>query len=483
MKNRIKVYNLICGPVVKGAEGNKSVNTIRLWGKARKHKKNSIYLIGRVKNRYDNVYKQLKMHKLNEKDDYTCMLRFDKLVEDTVYDYQLGYIIGEHLLNEFDLDWSLIQTKSFKTDSPKHNPSFVFGSCRRYIDIAGMHFCGAGKSGDRIYNSINNLHPDFFLSIGDQVYFDPMNDFMRAKTLKDMRKLYTKVRNFPHIRVLMANTPTYEICDDHDNHCNNSNYNTRTREPNVYANAQKAYLEYQYYKEVSDINNYWYTFNRGNATFFVFDVRNERDERHDIIISDAQFKAFSNWINDKQNKYKIKFVVSSVPFISQNTDDSWYGFPKQQKEVLKLVLSKVNVYLLTGDAHCARSGKYKIIDKNEAFIGCITEILSSGLVAISHDQGKSYREGINIDEYNEDNDFPHTIDNTDRGGLKIVTISASGCYPNPSKPANALDAIRFPFERVVDNVFVQIVVKDKEMDSIIYNQDGILLEKTTHLLL
>jgi len=286
-----------------------------------------------------------------------------------------------------------------------------------------------------------------------------MSSFLRKKNLKSMRKLYRTVRNFKYQKQLYASTPIYEICDDHDYHCNNSNRAKRDSDTRVWMSGRKSYMEYQHYLGPSSyIGKLWYSFSRNNAIFFVFDTRSERDETKREIISLLQMEAFEKWIKDENSQDKIKFVVSPVPLVSQNSEDSWYGFPEQQKKVINLITSIDNVYVLAGDAHCARVGKYKIYDENDIELDrTVTEVVSSGLVAINHDKGKSYNGEYITEEYDKDNDFPFKLDNSKRNGLKFITNYASKCYPK-NKKCSFLDKLDRPFNLSSDNIFTKIII-------------------------
>lgn len=452
---KYKVNELTSGPVIKGTTYAKN---IRIWGRGNENSK----LVCRMKKINDN-YKENKRCVLFSNNDYIGSIGYNDLDYNTIYEYQMGYTDTDD-----NLDWSNIETYKFEINPDQL--SFVFGSCRRYMSVFGIRLCGTGESGDVIYKSIIDCRPSFFMSIGDQVYFDSMNSFLRTKNLKDMRKLYRKVRGFKSIKRLMATVPTYEICDDHDHHINNSNKMTRDCEPEVYNNAQKAYIEYQHYMSPNDDGPYWYIFNIKDISFFVFDTRNERDETVEQMIGHEQFVAFRRWINYK--RYRLKFVVSTVPVISQNTSDSWFGFPKQQRQILELILEQRNVFILTGDAHCCRYGRYAICENNK-LLGEVTEILSSGLVAITHDHGMC------INDHNKDGgDFPCVIANSN--GLTFITKESSCSHPCPNKPKTLYDKIKFPFMRVIDNVYTQIIIENNRLISNIYNQDGKLLDSSLH---
>lgn len=473
----MKVRKLTSGPVIKGVTTDEKY-IFKVWGRGKKHNYKKCYLVLRYKqdkqDEHDIYSKPLFMN-VDKNTDYIGMFKLKHIYGVTEYIryYQIGYIHTNYL-NKDCVDWSAINDNIYNMKYDTIETTFVFGSCRRYVKIGPFTLFGTGKSGDNIYGVIKNQNIDFFLSIGDQVYFDPMKSFLRIKSLNGMRKLYRKVRGFKHINDLMRSVPTYEICDDHDLHRDNTNNEIRENEPTVYKNGVKTYYEYQHYDGPRSTKPLWYAFEKDNCGFFVFDVRYERYENDEMIVSETQLEAFENWISN--NNSKIKFVVSPVSIISQPQDDSWAGFPKQQKRVVEAILKYKNVYILVGDAHCARLASYDVFDSTE-HKGTVTEIVSSGLVAINHDLGREFsgKKIYNIDEYDEENSFPYEIDNTIYKGLKFKTKFASKCYPYPNKPTG-IKLLCHIFKRVIDNVFVKIKVKNTNLEVTIYNQDGDIME-------
>lgn len=408
-------------------------------------------------------------------DDFIHLFFYDSLAP-AQHNYRAGYFHG---YGDEKLRWTSMDEHQFVMTHPLDPLDFVLGSCRRYID--GPFNFGTHE-GDIIFRAIQNKHPQFVLNVGDKVYFDPLGSLTAREDLKSMRSLYRKIYNMEHQRSLYQQTIGFDMGDDHDFQCNDAGQKTRLRNRKSFASGLCAYREYQHYSGpvAGAGEDFWYSFNRGDNHFFVFDVRTERCEldADPKIISNKQMGAFLEWVTDPEKKDQYKFVVSSSPMVSQVETDSWSGFPRQQRKVIDALLGKdrdgnnINkVVLLVGDAHCSRTAVYDVYDSFEIGQGRVIEVLSSGLVATGHDQGKAYTKFTPVEEYNKNNNFPHTIDHTGDGGLKFVTQFASPCYPSPAKPSG-LDRIRAPFKRVVDNVFVRITEGDNELFVTTYNQDG-----------
>ena len=458
-------------------------------------KKKNCYIIAKIIDT-DTLTSCVKYKYVDQTSDYIGIINFNYLDNTKNYIYCMCYIhtklkLSDSVLKSIEMipDSNISFTK-IKLEVEKKSWSFAFGSCRYQFGIGPIKFFGSGSSSDKIYKSIYEQDIEFFMSIGDQVYLDPMGPIFRNKKLSDIRKKYREIRSYPDIKKLYSSIPIYEICDDHDIHRNNSNASKKIKDINTYCNSLKAYTEYQHYDGPRlDKPNLYYIFYRQNATFFVMDTRSERDERLNVdniqktpnIIGSKQLLAIQKWATSASNSDKIKFLISSVPVVSQPEMDSFYGFPSQQKQLLEILLGLdensdliQNLFILVGDTHCARIGQYYVYDKENKYLGDVTEIISSGLVAITHDKGKYYEHGNDLTNYNTNNDFPYCVDNTNNNGLKFTTVFSSKSHPSITN--RTLDKILYPFKMISDNVFTKITINSDKMIVLIYNQSGSLLD-------
>lgn len=451
-----------CGPIVYGQENN---NHIKIWVKCRKPSRD--YFIYAI----ICFDEEIMVKRGEEKDDYIVLFDFPNLIGDK-HNYQVGTVEFPNNSTKIKSSAGILEIKQgtfFSWKNAYHSQidlktkppfKFCFGSCRRYTKL--MKLFGSDLSSDFIYRAIEMNNPDFFMSIGDQVYFDPYG-WVSYKSLKSKCKLYRSVFNLMHHRSLYSKYPIYHIGDDHDLQYNNHTKKDHDRHSNMYKNGLIAYSRYQYMsgpEEFPEDSHLWYSFDlvkeQGNpATFFVMDTRTQRDPKLGIMINDEQFQAFELWIKDSNKINWLKFVVTSVPFLSQNTSDSWNGFPRQQKEIIDLILSSELVFVLTGDAHCSRVATYDIISDG-AKLGNIIEIMSSGLATISNDRGKKLDKSLQIEEYNHRNNFPYAIDNTSKDGYLIQTKEASYTYPLLPEAEGIYAKIKRWRNRINNSTFVKI---------------------------
>lgn len=474
----INLLDLSVGPLIKGQRFEKDIG---IWIKG--EGKNDFYTYGVIQLDDRNLF----IIELRPENDYIYLKKFSNL-SDGEHKYRAGYFFSkENNLDNDNFNWNTILYYYFNIDT-QNKLNFCFGSCRKLVRFKGYNLFGTGKEGDIIYKTIKDQPClDFFMNIGDKVYFDFMGG-VKYKTLDQKRKIYQTVYNFDYHKQLHQELQGYDICDDNDIQMRNAGQKTKNKYPLEYKDGVKAYYEYQHIDgPLSAQKKFYYIFEKKNASFFVFDTRSERKELLDTpqIISKEQEIYFKEWIQDDNLKNKIKFVVSSVPMISQKGKDSWYAFPLQQRKILRYMCDVENVFILTGDAHCARLAVYNIYKKDDSisikkengeFLGSLTEIVSSGLVALSHDKGKMFTRYNNHDDYDKNNDFPKIIDQTGKGGLRMVTKFSSTSYPNPHKAKGIIQNIKNTYKNVVDNVFVKITqIEDNKLKVSIINQYNYVL--------
>ena len=494
---RINIHPCTVGPILKGSVCNNSIGKgmkeIGIWVRGKQGLRDSTFGIAVLGNG------EIKTRRLKSENDYIHVFKFD---DDGSQDfYRAGYFYWrdkEGPPPDALYNWGNVQTYAIFRDVA--GPlSFVFGSCRIYINGWKKDLFGTGLEGDRIYHAISESTPlDFMLNLGDKVYFDPA-PFKYYETLSQKRALYKKIYNFPNQKYIQQHVPSYDICDDRDLHLREAGQRLREAYPKTFCDGLKAYLEYQHHSGPDDSicsiisPDIHYKFECKGAHFFVFDCRTQRCELENppYMINPSQENDFMSWLKDPKKRGKYKFIATSVPLLSQDKRDGWWGFPLQQARILKAICGVDyddkpidKVVILTAQAHCSRLGVYSIFEKiignvKETVrfeqIGVLPEILSSGLVTINHSRGKPFTrfEGLRED-YDSSNDFPHTLDNTPNGGVKIVTQMSSDCFPHPSSPRNVFERIKWLFSRITDNLFIKIQY-DEDRDKLvvkIINQDN-----------
>lgn len=279
--------------------------------------------------------------------------------------------------------------------------SFVFGSCYLPPDEHG------GQTMDELHRRIASDDLRFGLMLGDQIYADEVkgNGLGRiAVTLDEYRAVYEYVFSRPSFRKLQADLPLFMTLDDHevedDWHWRDSDRKwagipvhnrllrwlkglppeQRHMSPGRVKAALKSYVEHQVIHAPKllhppkvnalgelqlgrDDGNFAYTFEFGQAAFFVLDSRSMRvvNGRERSMLGESQWTQLEEWFLKVKEKYPVKFLVSSGtilhPFWLDVTRDRWNGFPAERERLLEFLATQEieGVRILCGDLHSAHA--------------------------------------------------------------------------------------------------------------------------------
>jgi alkaline phosphatase D len=174
------------------------------------------------------------------------------------------------------------------------------------------------------------------------------------------------------------------ILDDHEIEDNwTQDRVSRDTSRNLYLNAIRAYLSYQWSHGPRTWEGpLYYTFECNGYPFFVLDTRTQRYTDEDMSLADnhllgrpaldpsepTQLDRFLAWLTRQQAQRgpAPKFVVTASVFVPNDVattkgdakklkDDSWPAFPETRRAVLDHIVKGniQNVVFLSGDIHCA----------------------------------------------------------------------------------------------------------------------------------
>jgi len=147
--------------------------------------------------------------------------------------------------------------------------------------------------------------------------------------------------------------------DDHDIM---NDWDSKSAPP--YAFAKEAFDDFVGRQNPPTVrpNGTYFTFDAGDVSFFVLDVRSFRDKKHTpdnaakSMLGAEQKAELKNWL--KTSKAKFKFVTSGVEFHDHQTvplkqDDAWEGFKTERQEIFDFIHNNHvgGVILISGDAH------------------------------------------------------------------------------------------------------------------------------------
>lgn len=224
--------------------------------------------------------------------------------------------------------------------------------------------------------------PAFMIHCGDQIYFDvdypSRTEIDKTDYRSDYRHNYRQAWfNDESAHELLRSFPNYMVLDDHevlDGYGNAVSDEVKRLEDSALA----VYDEYVSARQPDSPGRY-YSFEYGDAGFFVLDTRSERWREIGLaaMIDEPQMEALETWL--RSSAHAVKFIITSVPFVAQlrpagldargarrsdEQSDKWSGAPweAQRERIISAIFeSKVERLLfLTGDMHCTYHATMKI---------------------------------------------------------------------------------------------------------------------------
>ncbi len=284
----------------------------------------------------------------------TAHLFADTLEPGTTYTYEL-YINGKKTDLPYPSVFTTQKIWKWRTDPPDFK--FAMGS-GAYINETAYDRPGKPYgSGYEIYNHIADMHPDFFLWLGDNVYLREPDWNTRAGIFHR----YSHDRAIPELHKFWATTHHYAIWDDHDYGPNDSDKGFWNK--NETYNAFKLFWANPSYG-VGDIKSTTTFFSWSDCDFFLMDNRtfrtpNKRIEDNKTELGEEQLQwLFDNLVNSYGT---FKFVVMGGQFLSNSGKyESYtnYGFKKERQRIIDYIYEQgiKNVVFLTGDVHFSEIG-------------------------------------------------------------------------------------------------------------------------------
>jgi len=238
--------------------------------------------------------------------------------------------------------------------------SFGAGSCAR-ADIDKVPTQPA-------FLALSALNPDFFLFVGDNVYFDPLSNGAitnvagaRAFYREGLQRRFSWASAPPVARAdygrdaraaFFEHTPVWAVWDDHDFlHDNSYGVSSGVPDPNRIW-ARQVFAEYWPNGSFGAGGQGIYGhFAWGDVDFFLVDGRYFRDIDHTDLLGDAQ----RAWLYDAlaTSSATFKVVVDGSDWSSESIGDSWSGWPGERQALFAhLVAAHVEgVVFISGDSH------------------------------------------------------------------------------------------------------------------------------------
>ncbi|MCB9519954.1 MAG: alkaline phosphatase family protein [Myxococcales bacterium] len=244
----------------------------------------------------------------------------------------------------------------------------AFGSCN-YVNEAAYDRAGTPYGGEhQIFDAIADQEPDFFVWLGDNVYFREVDWQSRS----GMLHRYTHDRAIPELVRLLATTPQYATWDDHDFGANDSD-----RSYELQGEALELFREFWANPSygLPSVPGVFTRFTWGDVEVFMVDDRMYRapdgtpDDEPKPFLGDAQLQ----WLIDSLTSSTATFKLVAVGNQVLNTlspYESYGAYAEERDRLLDAIARRRidGVVFLTGDRHYTellrveREGTYPLYD-------------------------------------------------------------------------------------------------------------------------
>ncbi len=219
------------------------------------------------------------------------------------------------------------------------------------IDSLCFGSCNQEDEAQPCWGPINNLNPDLFMWLGDNIYADTENmDIMWRK--------YQRQLAIPGYQRLLRQTPIIGTWDDHDYGANDSGASYRMKE-------QSRELFFRFMNEPQNskrrdrpgiYNSHQIGSKHGKVKIILFDLRYNKMDRkapNADILGEEQWAWFENELATSDADFHLLGSSISVLSSSLATTEDWDKFPASYNRLFSL-LNKYNprgTLFLAGDKH------------------------------------------------------------------------------------------------------------------------------------
>ncbi len=302
--------------------------------------------------------------KTQKQQGFTAKLFADSVSEGKTYEYEL-FINNKKINFDYPHEFKTQKIWQWRTDPP--DIKFAMGSCAYINDSL---FDRPGKpygGGYEVFESIYKYQPDFFLWLGDNLYFRD-GDW---NTLTGIFNRYTQTRSLPQMQPMLANCSNYAIWDDHDFGPNDADRGFWNKEMTL--DAFKLFWGNPSYG-INGGKGITTMFSWSDCDFFLLDNRywrspNLRKTGEREILGDEQIQ----WLIDNlvSSTATFKFIVMGGQFLNPYAKYEVYvQYAAERNKILKLIEEEniKGVIFLTGDRHFTelsempRVGTYPLLD-------------------------------------------------------------------------------------------------------------------------
>ncbi|KDN60350.1 putative PhoD-like phosphatase [Colletotrichum sublineola] len=274
---------------------------------------------------------------LNASNDYVGTFLLDGLKPGTLYTYttNVSHSGNFKTAETSPKRWSLISTSCIK-------PFYPYNPLNHGLQIRGL---------EHLDQYLSTNPADMMLFLGDFIYIDlPV---ALGWTPEHYTTAYRQVYASPSWSPALRSLPWLHVYDDHE-----IINDWASNETGLYQSAMQPF--WAYHGHANAPSQYgrgatYYTFRRGDISFFVLDTRRYRsaesleDGPQKTMLGSAQLADLQNWL-EAEKSWKV--VVSSVPFTRNwrgpDAADSWSGYLWERDMVLDMMRQTDGVIILSG---------------------------------------------------------------------------------------------------------------------------------------
>lgn len=270
--------------------------------------------------------------------DFTAVCEVDGLAPATDYEYRLCNADGP---------LPAASEQSFRTPPPPGEAEdfmVAFGSC-------------AGDWGpdpsQPVWKAVDALHPQAFLWLGDNVYYD--RDSAEWTDPAAMGARWRTQRALPNLQPMLRRTASYAVWDDHDFGPDDTDRLYPHREASL--GIFTSYWANPSFGTGGE-QGVWHRFTRGRVEFFLLDTRFHRDPDwveagpDKTLLGAAQWEWLERSLAESRADFKV--IVSATQVLARYHDyESWNLYPADRDRLLRRIRERRigGVFFLSGDRH------------------------------------------------------------------------------------------------------------------------------------
>ncbi|KAL4886452.1 PhoD-like phosphatase-domain-containing protein [Aspergillus karnatakaensis] len=272
-------------------------------------------------------------------DDYVGTFKLEHLEPATEYQYRTNTShVGTFSTPSFDPKrFTIVSSSCIK-------PGFPYNPVGHPLHVGGL---------THLTTFLQSTKVDMMLFLGDFIYIDLPRRFGFA--VEDYQKAYRQVYASPTWTPELRALPWIHAYDDHE-----LTNNWSSNETGLYQKAIRPFLAYQHQGNPDPVKEgaTYYTFSKGNVSFFVLDTRRYRslsslpDDESKTMLGAEQLSLLKTWLRTAPG---WKVVLSSVPFTrnfqAADEEDYWAGYLTERREILEVMWETEGVLIITGDRH------------------------------------------------------------------------------------------------------------------------------------